>query len=230
MNALKQSTKRRRATTNPIERANRKDDSTFIKEHLCPSTPTWVEWTNPKTQDRFSLSLTRPANMSIEDLEACFRLVEETSKADYESSLDGWKPAKKLIEMKSPELRYIMVKDVTGSVRGFTSLMPTYEEGEPVVYCYEIHLKPELQGSGLGKTLIGFLESIATNTPPIKKVMLSCFLSNQRALGFYKKSGFEKDEISPKPRKLRFGKEFIPDYMIMSKTIFRPTPEQANNT
>lgn len=84
--------------------------------------------------------------MSAEDLEACFRLVEETSKADYESSSVGWKPAKKLTEMKSPELKYIMVKDVAGSVCGFTSLMPTYEEGEPVVYCYEIHLKPELQG------------------------------------------------------------------------------------
>lgn len=84
--------------------------------------------------------------MNAEDLEVCFRLVEETSKADYESSSIGWKPGKKLTEMKSPELRYITVKDVAGNVRGFTSLMPTYEEGEPVVYCYEIHLKPELQG------------------------------------------------------------------------------------
>ena len=33
-----------------------------------------------------------------------------------------------------------------GSIRGFTSLMPTWEEGEPVVYCYEIHLKPEMRG------------------------------------------------------------------------------------
>ncbi|XXH02997.1 hypothetical protein Hte_009387 [Hypoxylon texense] len=219
MKALKQSTKRRRATTNPIERANQKDDDTFVKEHLCPSTPAWTEWTSPKTQDNFSVSLIRSGNMTAEDLEACFKLVEETSKADYESSSVGWKPGKKITEMKSPGLRYIMVKDVAGSVRGFTSLMPTYEEGEPVVYCYEIHLKPELQGTGLGKVLMGFLESVAANTPPIKKVMLTCFLSNQRALSFYKKSGFEEDEISPEPRKLRFGKEFIPDYMIMSKPI-----------
>ncbi|KAI1772579.1 acyl-CoA N-acyltransferase [Hypoxylon cercidicola] len=219
MKSLKQSRKRRRAATNPIERANRKDDDTFIKEHLCPSTPAWTEWTCPKTQDKLSLSLTRLGNMSAEDLEACFRLVEETSRADYESSSGGWNPGKKLTEMKSPELRYITVKDAAGSIRGFTSLVPTYEGGEPVVYCYEIHLRPELQGTGLGKTLMGFLESVAVNTPPVKKVMLTCFLSNQRALSFYKKSGFEKDEISPEPRKLRSGKEFIPDYMIMSKAI-----------
>lgn len=51
--------------------------------------------------------------------------------------------------MKSPEMRYIIVRDAAaagGSIRGFTSLMPTWEEGEPVVYCYEIHLKPEMRG------------------------------------------------------------------------------------
>lgn len=38
-----------------------------------------------------------------------------------------------------------MVKDNAGSICGFTSLMPTYEEGQPVVYCYEIHIRPELK-------------------------------------------------------------------------------------
>ncbi|KAI0105797.1 acyl-CoA N-acyltransferase [Daldinia grandis] len=221
MKSLKQSVKRRRVPTNPIERVNQKDDESFTKEHLCPGSPAWPEWINQKTQDEFSLSLTSSCNLSDENFDACFKLVEETSRADYESSSVGWKPGKKLAEMKSPELRYIIVKDIVGGVRGFTSLMPTYEEGEPVVYCYEIHLKPELQGTGLGRTLMGFLESIAINTPPIEKVMLTCFLSNQRAFTFYKKLGFEKDDISPEPRKLRFGKEFIPDYVIMSKTVKR---------
>ncbi|KAI0377568.1 acyl-CoA N-acyltransferase [Hypomontagnella monticulosa] len=219
MKGVTKSMKRRRAATNPIERVNRKNDDHFIKEHLHPNTPTWAEWTNPNTQEKYTLSLASSGNLSAGDLDACFRLVEETSRTDYESSSTGWKPSKKLVEMKSPELRYIIVNDATGSIRGFTSLMPTYEEGEPVVYCYEIHLKSELQGTGLGKILMGFLESIAANTPPIKKVMLTCFLSNQRALAFYTKSGFVRDEISPTPRKLRFGKEFIPDYVIMSKIV-----------
>jgi hypothetical protein len=49
--------------------------------------------------------------------------------------------------MGSPELRYILVREKdSGAIRGFTSLMPTYEEGQPVIYCYEIHLHPDLQG------------------------------------------------------------------------------------
>ncbi|KAI1500163.1 acyl-CoA N-acyltransferase [Biscogniauxia marginata] len=219
MKSIEGSVKRRRAATDPIEQANRKNDEIFIKENLCPTEPTWTRWINLKTQDNYSLSLTRAGSLSEEDLKACFDLVEETSRADYEPSSFGWKPTKKIAEMKSPDLRYILVKDDKGNVQGFTSLMPTYEEGEPVVYCYEIHLKPELQGTGLGKLLLGFHERVAANTPPIKKVMLTCFLSNKRALEFYKKHGFEKDEISPSPRKLRFGKEFVPDYVIMSKVV-----------
>lgn len=50
--------------------------------------------------------------------------------------------------MRSPDLRYILVRDIEGEGRvgGFTSLMPTFENHEAVVYCYEIHLEDHLQG------------------------------------------------------------------------------------
>lgn len=148
----KPSAKRRRAQTDPIERVNRKSDEAFIAEHLLPLLPVgaigpdWMQWTHPRTKDPYRLSLVRTANLSAGDLKACFDLIEETSRKDYEPSSFGWKPSKKLAEMRSPDLRYILVKDGAGGLCGFTSLMPTYEDGQPVVYCYEIHLKPELQG------------------------------------------------------------------------------------
>lgn len=132
----------------------------------------------------------------------------------------------------------------TGAIRGFTSLMPAYEEGQPVVYCYEIHLKPELHGygcaslpplpsplcglraaadmdrTGLAGLLLGFLYTIAYNLPPISKVMLTCFLSNERALRFYHKQDFSVDAIAPEARTLR-GKTVVPDYTIMSKVVPR---------
>ncbi len=84
--------------------------------------------------------------MSSSDLDACFHLIEETSRPDYEMSTRKWRPKDKQKEMQSEDLRYIVVKDGAGTVRGFTSLMPTYEEGQSVVYCYEIHLKADLRG------------------------------------------------------------------------------------
>lgn len=68
---------------------------------------------------------------------------------------------------------------------------------------------------------MGFLFTVADNIPSVDKVMLTCFLSNKRGLNFYRRLGFQMDEVSPAPRKLRFGKTFNPDYAILSKTISR---------
>ncbi|KAI1812958.1 acyl-CoA N-acyltransferase [Poronia punctata] len=216
--------KRKREGTDPIETVNKKSDDQFIKDHLCPSDSYPTSWTHPVTRKIYSISLVGAPNMLPADLQACYDLVEESSRADYEASPStGWKPAKKMAEMKSRELRYTMVKDAeegaTGTVEGFTSIMPTYEEGEPVLYLYEIHLKPELQGTGLGKLLMSFSETVAANTPPIRKVMLTCFLSNEKAMSFYRRNGFTTDPISPRPKKLRYGRKYIPDYAIMSKRV-----------
>lgn len=125
--------------------------------------------------------------------------------------------------MRDPDLRYILVKDLTttdgNTICGFTSLMPTMEDGEAVIYCYEIHLKPGLRGTGLAALLIGFLETAATNIQVMEKVMLTVFVSNHRALAFYRRRGFEVDESSPRPRKLRGGVVKNPDYAIMSIDI-----------
>ncbi|OIW28106.1 acyl-CoA N-acyltransferase [Coniochaeta ligniaria NRRL 30616] len=218
--------KRRRASVDPLEIANAKTDQIFVDDYLTSTaveaTPWTTTWLHPRTGQKYSLNLQRAGNLSDEDLKACFDLIAETSKGDYEASRGGWHPKKKLTEMRSPDLRYILVKDENGCLAGFTSLMPTWEEGQPVVYCYEIHLKPHLQRTGLGRLLMGFLCTVAKNIPPVDKVMLTCFLSNERGLDFYGKLGFQKDEISPVPRKLRFGKTFTPDYAILSKPISRP--------
>ncbi|KAK4180924.1 acyl-CoA N-acyltransferase [Triangularia setosa] len=219
--------KRSRAPTSPIEVANRKTDKQFIADYLQPETAkesSWVTaWTHPTTGANYGISLVQPANLKKEDLDACFGLLVETSKKDYENSAGRWHPDKKLREMRSPELRYVLVKEEeTGELHGFTSLMPTYEEGQPVIYCYEIHLRSILQGTGLGPILMSVHTTVAVNLPPTTKVMLTCFLSNPRGLAFYKKLGFERDDISPVPRMLR-GKMINPDYVIMSKRI-RPDP------
>lgn len=137
--------------------------------------------------------------------------------------------------MRSPELRYILVQH-EGKVYGFTSLMPTWENGEAVVYCYEIHLRDELRGyvfvcvildranefvrTGLGKLLMGYLGVVAESIAGVEKVMLTCFVSNESARRFYEGLGFGVDEWSPGERKLR-GKRVVPDYVIMSRRVKR---------
>jgi N-alpha-acetyltransferase 40 len=84
--------------------------------------------------------------LSAGEFDACFDLIVRTSSEAYRASAAGWRPEAKRAEMQSVDLRYVLVKDRRGDLRAFTSMMPTHEEGEPVVYCYEIHLEDELHG------------------------------------------------------------------------------------
>lgn len=72
-------------------------------------------------------------------------IIKETSGDDYERT-SGWHPVEKHSEMRQSDLRYILVEAADGAIRGFTSLQPCFEIGDPIVYCYEIHLKSELRG------------------------------------------------------------------------------------
>ncbi|KAK0762228.1 hypothetical protein N5P37_005031 [Trichoderma harzianum] len=205
----------------PIAAANGKTDEEFIRDYIKPSQD-WTTWTHPLTQKSYSLEFLSSHELSKDDFRTCFGIIETTSGVDYKNSSVGWHPAMKRKEMKSPDLRYILVKDDGGAVQGFTSLMPTFENHEPVLYCYEVHLLPELQGqvislSGLGKHLMNQLITIAENIPSTKKVMLTCFTSNLNGLKFYEKIGFTKDDFSPRDRTLRGGKVVRPDYVILSR-------------
>ncbi|KAF7542992.1 hypothetical protein G7Z17_g11108 [Cylindrodendrum hubeiense] len=209
--------RQRQKPVNPIEKANKTPDEDFVQEYVKPSSGSWPQWIHARTEAVYTLSLSRPGDLCDEELDACFHLVDETSGADYRSSSFGWHVAVKKKEMRSADLRYILVKDADGAIKGFTSMMPTFENHEPVVYCYEIHLKPELQGTGLGTQLMGYLMDVAENIQTVEKVMLTCFVSNTSGLKFYEKLGFDKDDYSPRERKLRGGKTVVPDYVILSR-------------
>ncbi|PNP58560.1 hypothetical protein THARTR1_01576 [Trichoderma harzianum] len=187
----------------PIAKANGKTDEEFIRDYIKPSQE-WTRWIHPLTQKSYSLEFLSSHELSKDDLRTCFGIIETTSGMDYKNSSVGWHPAMKRKEMKSPDLRYILVKDDGGAVKGFTSLMPTFENHEPVL-------------SGLGKHLMNQLITIAENIPSTKKVMLTCFTSNLNGLKFYEKLGFTKDDFSPRDRTLRGGKVVRPDYVILSR-------------
>lgn len=61
------------------------------------------------------------------------------------------------------------------------------------------------QSTGLGTHLMSLLASIARAIPGVEKTMLTCFTANEAALKFYKKLGYEKDEYSPEPKRLKGG-------------------------
>lgn len=82
-----------------------------------------------------------------------------------------------------------------------------------------------MSSTGLAAQLMDVLVSVAENTPPIEKVMLTCYLSNKRARAFYTKLGFARDPSSPKEKRLRNRSVYVPDFEFLSRPVRRGSPK-----
>ncbi|KAE8382981.1 GNAT family acetyltransferase Nat4 [Aspergillus bertholletiae] len=229
-----------------VERTNQLSLAEFVKSYIpaeelqyYPRSPAGESTTAASENEQelqYTLDIYTAASISDADFEACFRLIEETSSDAYKESGWGWSAKKKKKEMRLPDMRYLILRQgpkttpeniddaeagtvtPTGQFLGFTSFMVTYEDGKEVVYCYEIHLSPAAQGQGLGSLLMMRLGNIGRRIG-LKKMMLTVFRSNDKAVRFYNKLGFAEDEYSPPPRILRNGTVKEPDYIILSKRL-----------
>ncbi|KAK1825621.1 hypothetical protein QBC39DRAFT_403537 [Podospora conica] len=226
---------------NDIALANSKSDAEFLSDYILPSpshpTPPWTPtFTHPTTHTTYTLTLT-----SSPPLQSCLSLISLTSRAHYGPL---WSPPRKLKEMRTPGLRYILVRPTSDPTHlaGFLSLLPTYEPPPtPVLYIYEIHLRPELRGCGLGARLMRVATGVAERVRGVQKVMLTCFEENEAAMGFYMGGGvgmgvdgtspsldgdWEGDAL-PEGRRLRGGRVVGGEggrggrYVILSRSVVR---------
>lgn len=164
------------------------------------------------------------------ELDACVSLVEETSADDYAASVIGWHPKRKRKEMRDKDMRYLIVRQHNAGLQletagitkrelsGFLSFMLTHEDGIPVIYIYEIHLKPHMRGTGMGRHLMVLVETIGSSVG-VEKSMLTVFRSNDKAIRWYDRLGYGVDEYSPPDKTLRGGKVKQSDYLILSKRL-----------
>ena len=131
--------------------------------------------------------------------------------------------------MRLPDLKYALLKqessipNVAASgpsnrIEGFMSFMLTYEDRIEVIYCYEIHLEAWCRGKGMGKYLIERMEEVGRRAG-VKKAMLTVFKANCAAMTFNRRMGYEVDDYSPRPKKLRGGVVKEWDYVILSKAL-----------
>ncbi|ODQ51155.1 acyl-CoA N-acyltransferase [Saitoella complicata NRRL Y-17804] len=151
---------------------------------------------------------------------ACFSLVETNMKKMYKEAECGWSASDKRVEMREPPTRYLIAsaESAPDTVAGFVSYQIDWEQDMAVAYCYELQLDKSAQRLGLGRWLMSILEHMGRRAD-VEKTMLTVFTANKAALQFYTSIGYEEDETSPQPVKLRSGKERRADYMILSKRL-----------
>jgi len=173
-----------------------------------------------KTFKRNELDLTicckKVEQMKEEEIEVAFKMVEENMQALYENSNWGWKEKDKRDEMTEENARYLLAVDGEKNIVGMSHFRFDVDEDDEVIYCYEIHLIKSIRGKGLGKFMMQVLELMALKTK-MKKILLTVFKANERAVNFFNKQKYTVDETSPHYFDPLHPEDY--DYEIMSKIL-----------
>lgn len=178
-----------------------------------------------KTFSRNGLSLhlvcQRVTDLSKEDIDWVFELTKCNMQSLYEDSTWGWSDKKKRDEMTEDKAWYLIAKTDSGKAVGFSHFRFDLEEGDEVLYCYEIQLDSDSRCKGLGKFLMQILEIMA-HRAQMKKVMLTVLKKNERAVNFFTNVlKFQTDETSPAIWDPLNPEDYC--YDILSKTLARKT-------
>nr|OQO27499.1 hypothetical protein B0A51_04297 [Rachicladosporium sp. CCFEE 5018] len=208
-------------------------DAEIFYSRYIPSTSLSYTPQAPCHTQSYHLIFKESTDLDPSELDACFALIEATSRADYEPSSFGWYPDRKRAETMEDDMRYLLVRrrDATPtiekhgktridtSIEGFLSFQICHDSVPlvPVLYIYEVHLAESLRGLGMGAHLMQLAEDIAAKIK-VEKVMLTVFVSNSKALGFYRSRGYAVDACSPEDRKTR-NKIVKTDHFIMSRAV-----------
>ncbi|KAI0361223.1 acyl-CoA N-acyltransferase [Trametes cingulata] len=176
-----------------------------------------------------SLRVCAAPSLSESERERIWELWEENMRALVEPSSFGWNPETKKEELFHRDARYILVSDPAGfQERGpiaFSSFRFEEEEGEDVLYCYELQVAGDFRNLGLGHFLMEKLGRIGKHWH-MAKVMLTVLKSNVAARRFYSRNGFEVDPTSPEYQspsdqedEAESWEDDTYDYEILSKTL-----------
>ncbi|KIK71071.1 hypothetical protein GYMLUDRAFT_313298 [Collybiopsis luxurians FD-317 M1] len=110
----------------------------------------------------------------------------------------GWDPPDKKEELFHSLSRYILLSptDNQDQIVGFCSFRFEFEDGEDLLYCYELQISRSHQRRGLGQYLMNLLEGLGKQSH-MDKIMLTVLDKNKAALDFYQAAGFQLDPCSP---------------------------------
>ncbi|XP_029158525.1 N-alpha-acetyltransferase 40-like [Nylanderia fulva] len=157
------------------------------------------------------LSCVRAKDAQPECLSWVFDIMERNMKDMYKQSSWGWDAAEKQTEL-TEETAWYLIASCNDKFLGFSHFRFDIDNGDVVLYCYELQLEPVIRRKGLGRFMMSALESMA-NQNRMLKIVLTVFKRNLSAIQFFYTLGFKLDNSSPTSAYL--------DYIILSKQCFR---------
>ncbi|KAL1951644.1 hypothetical protein VTO73DRAFT_793 [Trametes versicolor] len=170
-------------------------------------------------------------SLSSDERENIWNLWETNMRVLVEPSSFGWHPKSKRKELFHRNARFILVLDGEGSpaattLVAFAMFRFERDEGEDLLYCYELQVSGLFRSSGIGHLFVEKLTAIGKRWG-MAKIMLTALKSNVAAGRFYSKTGFQVDPSSPDYRPTsedddspdEDAEDEPCDYEILSKTL-----------
>ena len=181
------------------------------------------------SDDNFKVRVGALSSFTASQQRELFEVLQQNMAPFY--GAHSWKTKmarQKKKESKQTDARFAAVFDTQHAndekLAAFMQFRFVEEEGEPVVYIYELQVQANYQTQGLGKKLVALAEQqgnranqALTSAPPLTKVMLTVHKSNERARAFYRRLGFDVDDISPAKSDAEGDDAGYYDYEILSK-------------
>ena len=140
------------------------------------------------------------------------RYLEQVFGIEQLSNSTPWSYSSFLDCMRKDYEFYVCLENE--KVQGFFIASFSLLEG----HLLNISVAPNMKRQGIGNELLKKVESIA-NKFGIKEIFLEVRESNQRAIQFYRRNGFQEAGVRKNYYKLNFGRE---DGLIMQKNLSKP--------
>ncbi|KAH0946271.1 hypothetical protein HN011_010946 [Eciton burchellii] len=141
------------------------------------------------------LSCIRAKNAEPECVSWIFDIMERNMKDMYEQASWGWNADEKQAEL-TEETSWYLIASCNDKYLGFSHFRFDFDNGDVVLYCYELQLEPLIRRKGLGRFMMSALESIA-NQNQMLKIVLTVFKHNPSAIQFFYTLGYKLDNTSP---------------------------------
>lgn len=146
-----------------------------------------------------SLQCSRVKDLDEDTMDWIFKLTKDNMQRLYEEADWGWTDKEKKEEMTEDAAWHIVARDLAHDNKPVACVHFRFDmdEGDAVLYCYEIQLVKEVRRKGLGNFLMKTLELLAFQNN-MEKVMLTIFKENHEGNKFFKnKLGYKIDETNP---------------------------------
>ncbi|XP_011874635.1 PREDICTED: N-alpha-acetyltransferase 40 [Vollenhovia emeryi] len=161
-----------------------------------------------KDNDAIELTCVRAKDASPECFSWIMDIMIRNMKDMYLRSSWSWDEAEKRAEL-TEETAWYLIASRNGHYLGFSHFRFDIDNGDVVLYCYELQLEPSVRRKGLGRFIMSALETMAYRNKMLK-VVLTIFKHNPSAIQFFYALGYKLDNSNP-PASAHL------DYIILSK-------------